>query len=428
MLNRFFLFLFLSLFVRHNPVHAETSTSQTVYISLVPKNSVSVFLNRFATAKHHLVVTRTPVSVTPIQSLKVNVPAGKRLFIAEIPPEARWKVIDHLGKIDRYYVLAFDEQIQPHNHDPLHAGIYLEAVATEETLAPALKTVVNGVKPATHGSIPPVTAEFLSTKTREYSGDLPVMIDGTSTRLTERGSPEGRKKAVAYLAAFYRDLGFTVSYHHFGTDGINVIAEKAGADPSRVLLVTSHLDSVSNPGADDDGAGTVSAMAIARSLAKVPLNHTLRIVAFDQEERGLVGSKAYVKWLNERNELAAVLGVINLEMTAWDSDNDGAFHAIDCNENQSGALTQQLVAAIAHAGLNIHRTEACTNRSDHASFWRYNVPAIVISENFFNGDGNPCYHRSCDQVTNLNWDYMTTLTRAMTWTVADLLAPQAQTP
>lgn len=410
--------LFTLLLMGAGPTFAEPA--ETIYVSLTPKNTVTRFLNRFATPQHQVVVTTSPVQ-NAIKTLKVEVPADRKIYIAEIPPEAGWKVTEHLGRLDRFYVLALNPELQPHIHDPLHAGIYIEAVAEQEMAAPSVLSPKLEGQPRAHADVPAVSPAFLDQKLRELTGALPVTINGSSTTIAERGTAAGRQKAAAYLAAYYRELGFTVSYHHYGNDGINVVAERAGSAPSRVLLVTSHYDSVSNPGADDNGSGTVSAMAVAQALAKVPLQHTLRIVAFDQEERGLVGSKAYVQWLNSRSELNNVLGVLNLEMTAYDSDGDGAFHAIDCGENTSSNLTRKLGESITQTGLVLQRREACTNRSDHAMFWRYNVPAIAVSQNFFAGDANPCYHRACDQVGSLNGDYMTKLTRAVTSTVADIV-------
>jgi Zn-dependent M28 family amino/carboxypeptidase len=145
------------------------------------------------------------------------------------------------------------------------------------------------------------------------------------------------------------------------------------------------------------------------------------VVAFDEEEIGLVGSRAYVSSLRSRGELAQLIGAINLEMLAYQSRDDGAFHVIDCEENESDRLAQvfrQIAAADGELGLRPER--ACTNRSDHASFWRAGIPAVVVSENFFGGDGNPCYHRSCDQFNRINISYLTRMTSLVARAVATL--------
>ena len=144
-------------------------------------------------------------------------------------------------------------------------------------------------------------------------------------------------------------------------------------------------------------------------------------MAFDEEERGLVGSSAYAAELVKNNEINKIK-LFNLEMTGHDSDGDGDFHAIDCQENSSPDLTRALLTAIANEGIALKHVDACTNRSDHAIFWEHSRPAIVVSQNFFGGDGNPCYHRSCDTTQKINWDYMTKITRAAAHTIANLNA------
>ena len=102
----------------------------------------------------------------------------------------------------------------------------------------------------------------------------------------------------------------------------------------------------------------------------------------------------------------AVFGSINMDVIAYDKDNDGAIHIIDCNENTSANVTKLLTKSIQELKLDLTIEPACTNRSDHASFWRYNIPAIVVSQNFFKGEPNPCYHKKCDQADLVNYPYV----------------------
>ena len=111
-----------------------------------------------------------------------------------------------------------------------------------------------------------------------------------------------------------------------------------------MLIVSSHLDSVGNAGADDNGSGTISALAMARALKDTPLKYNLRIVAFDEEELGLVGSEAYAQALAGSGEIDQVVGVINMEMTGYNARGDGSFHIIDCHENTSEQLSRSTTA------------------------------------------------------------------------------------
>lgn len=262
---------------------------------------------------------------------------------------------------------------------------------------------------------------ILKQRVSELSGDAPVRLDGVDVRIQERRSETGKANARKHLSNLYREAGFEVSSHTYSF-GNNLIAEKKGADPSKVLILTSHLDSVQCPGADDDGTGTVSAWAVANALADRRFTHTLRIVAFDQEEQGLIGSFRYVQSLSPE-EKSRILGVINLEMTAYHSKGDGGFHTIDCDRGDSVFLSETLQSAITALKLPLTRVSACTNRSDHASFWRANIPAIVVAQNFFGGDANPCYHKACDRPEGLNFEYMARITRAVASTTSHLLEP-----
>ena len=155
-------------------------------------------------------------------------------------------------------------------------------------------------------------------------------------------------------------------------------------------------------------------------MQNTDLDFNILFIAFDLEEKGLLGSKAYVKKLASENKLKNIAAVINIEMLGYDSDNDGAVHIIHCNENSSKSLYDAYWQSTRASGLKLKDVSACTNRSDHAPFWQKNVPAIVISQNFFGGDGNPCYHKSCDTVDNVNWEYIENNTQAILDMVVNL--------
>lgn len=227
-----------------------------------------------------------------------------------------------------------------------------------------------------------------------------------------RSSNEDLDKARAMLSAEYKKLGFEVSLHPFGS-GTNFVAEKKGVKhPEKVLVLSSHIDSVGNKGANDNGTGTIGVLAVAKELAKMDFDYTVRVLGFDREERGLLGSDAYVAAITNKKN---IIGDINFEMMGHHKKNDGAFHLIDCDKpfiwnvqrKESEFLSAEVKNSIETLGLDLHVVKTCTNRSDHASFWRHKIPAIVISENFFGGDADPCYHARCDVVDErLNYDYM----------------------
>lgn len=235
----------------------------------------------------------------------------------------------------------------------------------------------------------------------------------------DRKSNENLDISRKFLTEEYQKLGFEVSLHPFGT-GTNFVAEKKGIkNPEKVLVLSSHIDSVGNKGANDNGTGTIGVLAVARELAKSNFDFTIRVLGFDREERGLLGSDAYVAAIPEKKN---IIGNINFEMMGHHSRNDGGFHLIDCDkpflfgvpQKSSLFLSQEVRNSIASLGLDLNVVKACTGRSDHASFWRHKIPAVVISENFFGGDDDPCYHARCDVVDErLNYPYMKKILEAV---------------
>jgi len=264
-----------------------------------------------------------------------------------------------------------------------------------------------------------VHPQFIKEKLAILSGAVPFSYQGKDHFIKERYTIESKNLARLFLATEYRQLGYSVSFQNYGT-GINLIAEKMGANKNKVLTVSSHMDTVATAGANDDGTGTIAALAIAQQLANAHLEYTLRFVAFDEEEKGLVGSRAYVKTLGQLEE--EQMGDIHMEMMGTDSNKDGHFHVIDCSRAESQFLSQSVLQTIATHNLPISNNPACTDRSDHASFWKANIPAIVISEDFFGGDGDSCYHKSCDQLDErLDFQYMAHIATAITGAAAQIL-------
>jgi len=309
-----------------------------------------------------------------------------------------------------------------HSHDHLWST---DKAAFEYTKAKlSMKTKVKKVTPK-ETTLISVDGSFFAQKLKEFSGAAPVIIDGKTVTINERGSKANIENVIKYLTTEYQNIGFEAVSQDFGSmfsKGKNFIATKKGQDSSKVIIVTSHIDSVGNAGANDNGTGTIGTLAIAKALAPYQFKYDLRIVGFDKEEKGLVGSKQYVKSLS-KEERSKIIGVINFEMMGTNSRKDGNFHIIDCDRNESVFMTKTMENVINWHKLGLKKVPGCTNRSDHASFWKAKIPAIVISENFFGGDSDRCYHRSCDKFdSRLDFSYMEKIATSVASTVYELIS------
>jgi hypothetical protein len=273
-----------------------------------------------------------------------------------------------------------------------------------------------------------VDPEFLREKLSKLAGELPVNIGGVDVTIPERYTAANRARARQFLTAEYQALGFTVTEQTYAS-GANLVATKAGAD-GKFLVLSSHYDTVreSVPGADDDGTGVIGSLATARALQGCQLDHGLRILAFDQEEAGAQGSKAYVSQLQSSAEIDDLIGDVQFEMAGYHTKQDGGFLLVDCRSSEgdrpeSKFLNDAVLAAIARGNLALEPHDACVGSSDHGTFWTAGKPAIVFSEEFsFSGaNANPCYHKECDTVSYVNFDYFAKITTMSVLLTADLV-------
>ena len=139
-----------------------------------------------------------------------------------------------------------------------------------------------------------VRAEGSNGYAKGYDAPLPVVMIAAEDYLKlERIIQNARPVEV--------EINVKNSWQTDKTDGMNVIGEIQGSDPSlkeQVVMLGGHLDSWhSGTGATDNAAGCavmMEAMRILKSLNIQP-KRTIRIVLWGGEEEGLLGSFGYVK-------------------------------------------------------------------------------------------------------------------------------------
>lgn len=112
-------------------------------------------------------------------------------------------------------------------------------------------------------------------------------------------------------------------------DSHNLITEIKGTEyPEEVIVFMAHYDSVVfSTGVYDNGAGSVIIMELLRHYLENPPKRTLRFIWFGSEERGLLGSKAYVR--DHEEELKNIKFGINVDMGGPVLGEDKAFVTAD---------------------------------------------------------------------------------------------------
>ncbi|MGW5052870.1 M28 family peptidase [Actinokineospora sp. NPDC004072] len=191
----------------------------------------------------------------------------------------------------------------------------------------------------------------------------------------------------------------------------NLIADWPGGDPNSVIMLGSHLDSVSaGAGINDNGSGSAAILEVALTLARVNpgLAKHVRFGWWADEESGLRGSQHYTSTLPaaERSKIATYL---NFDMVG--SRNWGYFVYDDV-----ASIKALFDGYFQSLGIATEPDTEGDGRSDHASFKRYGIPVgglftgagsrkTAAQQRKWGGTANAafdaCYHRSCDNLSNV---------------------------
>lgn len=159
--------------------------------------------------------------------------------------------------------------------------------------------------------------------------------------------------------------------------GRNIIAHLQGVTQPSVLL-GGHYDSVAgSPGANDNASGTAVVLDIARNLANTPLARQAWFVAFDGEEDGLHGSRAFVE-AAEPQFLSRLKGMLNFDMVG-----------VNNKLLVGGTDSLTTLAQVANPQVS---TFGGRGGSDHVPFAQKNVPVL-----FFYRGQEPNYHSPNDR-------------------------------
>jgi len=188
----------------------------------------------------------------------------------------------------------------------------------------------------------------------------------------------------------------------------NVVATHPGTTrPEDIYILGAHFDSVHNPGADDNGSGTAGVLEAARVLSQYEFEATMIFIAFDREEQGLRGSRAYAQAHTNDN----ILGMISLDMIAY--NGSGSNQARVYGRDMSNSLKQDLIEAISLYGNGLEAGDfGALAASDHVPFQDEGFEACLLIE--YDLWNNPHYHTANDSVDTPNYidyAYATTMVR-----------------
>jgi Zn-dependent M28 family amino/carboxypeptidase len=263
-------------------------------------------------------------------------------------------------------------------------------------------------------------------------------LDGTQIlNLREAGVP-----GDSFELSAQKRVNFTVANAYEETQTQNVVAILEGRDPvlkNEYVAVGAHYDHVGvragtgvtgdriYNGADDDGSGTVSVLAMAEALSHTPIRpkRSILFIWHTGEERGLWGSQYFTD--NPTVPLSSIITELNIDMIGRSKragDTNVANRALTgpdeiyvIGSKMMSTELGELSEAVNKSYLNLTFNYLYDNpkdpnrfffRSDHFNYARKGIPIIF----YFDGEHED-YHKPSDTPDKIDYQKMEKVARTI---------------
>ena len=317
--------------------------------------------------------------------------------------------LDHVpmeGKPDSPFLLE--------EHSSKYGSALEKARAAEKAGAAALVIVSDLLNhPAAHGVPDGLKDKWPPTRDQErvdipviyvshamatylLAGKDPAKLQG---KIDSKGTPATTSVGSRYVSMQISSLGEAKGA------GRNVVGVLEGSDETlknECVVIGAHYDHVGmgnfgsrggrgqvHNGANDNASGTSGLLEVAEAfvVGKVTPRRSIIFIAFDGEEKGLLGSKYYVS--APHTPMADTVAMINMDMIGVNPD-----HEVFVGEGRVNPALEEIhiaAARIVGIGLRYDGMDPFRNRSDQGPFLDAGVPAL-----FFFAGMHPEYHTSSD--------------------------------
>lgn len=195
---------------------------------------------------------------------------------------------------------------------------------------------------------------------------------------------------------------------------------KGSVSPERFIVVSAHYDHLGTkngklyPGADDNASGVAAMLAVAAWFKTHPPAHTIVFAAFDGEELGLRGAKAFMAALPfSKSQLALNL---NFDMLSHNDRNE----IYAAGTSYTPRLAPLVAQAASRHTVNVKlghdhgrllpggEPEDWTDSSDHGPFHDAGVPFI-----YFGVEDHGDYHQPGDTFDHINQPFFLEVARLL---------------
>jgi Zn-dependent M28 family amino/carboxypeptidase len=240
------------------------------------------------------------------------------------------------------------------------------------------------------------------------------------------------------LAEFAR-LGLATDVQEYQVNGRgyrNVIA-RLGPTKGPLIVIGAHYDACGDtPGADDNASGVAGLLELARALAAHPPRQPVELVAYTLEEPPFfrtedMGSYRHAQALAAQGREVKLM--LSLEMIGYFRDSPrsqrypvGALKLLYPDQGNFIALVGAYrdfgdmrrvkglfkgASALPVTSINAPESVQGVDFSDHASYWRFKMPAIMVTDTAFLRNDN--YHEAGDTPETLDYRRMAQVVRGV---------------
>ncbi|KAK6500069.1 hypothetical protein TWF481_010427 [Arthrobotrys musiformis] len=205
----------------------------------------------------------------------------------------------------------------------------------------------------------------------------------------------------------------------------NLFAESIGGDPNNVIMIGAHLDSIKRgPGINDNGSGSSLLITLFHALQEYCPKNKIRLAWWGAEETGLDGSNHYTSTLSQK-DADDILVYLNFDMIGR-----GYFGVFDGNSTStpedpysltapsgSSVVEKLFVDYLTTKGVSIIKEPLVAN-TDLAGFVELGKAVGGMYAGSVGVD--PCYHRKCDDYTNIDGAHIEMIGKATAHVVSVL--------
>jgi Zn-dependent M28 family amino/carboxypeptidase len=251
--------------------------------------------------------------------------------------------------------------------------------------------------------------------------------------------PANLDAAADYVLGAFKAAGAATDIQAYEVDGRtyrNVIA-RFGPSTGPLLVIGAHYDSCGDtPGADDNASGVAGLIELAKALAGSPPARPVELVAYTLEEPPFfrtdsMGSFQHARALAQQGRDVRLM--VSLEMIGYFRDTPrsqrypvgalkllypdrGNFIALVGAYRDFGAMRRvkglfKGASDLPATSINAPALVQGVDFSDHASYWRFDMPAIMVTDTAFLR--NPNYHQAGDTAETLDYIRMAKVVRGV---------------